>query len=243
MIAPPRLFVLFHVTCVIWIGICGVFKVDRPGHRKVNATDKNGMPFTIRTLTPDDLDAAVALLGRGMLNNPLHIAVFGGDPVLRERRLSRLFTRLVGFIMRRGTVFGAYVDGALIGVVGMIEPKRCRPGVVDLMRFAHAIILGQAPVVALRILRWLVVWAYHDPADPHWHIGPLAVDIAYRGQGVGRRLMAECCNRIDAQLGTGYLETDLAVNVTFYQSLGFAMVKQIRVLGVPNWLMQRPPLS
>jgi hypothetical protein len=33
--------------------------------------------------------------------------------------------------------------------------------------------------------------------------------------------MMPCCQRMDALAATAYLETDLALNVTFYESFGF----------------------
>jgi hypothetical protein len=45
---------------------------------------------------------------------------------------------------------------------------------------------------------------------------------------------------MDALGAVACLETDLEVNVGFYQTLGFAVRKQVDVLGVPNWFMCRP---
>jgi hypothetical protein len=46
---------------------------------------------------------------------------------------------------------------------------------------------------------------------------------------------------MDALAATAYLETDLAINVDFYETLGFLVVKHELVLGMPNWFMSRPP--
>ena len=197
----------------------------------------------IKALTPDELHAAAALLAHGMRDNPLHVKVFGTDPGDRERRLLRFFDPLVAYVHSHGAVLGAYVHGELIGVLGIMEPGGCRPAVMDALRFTGVIVASNPPAGVLRILRWLATWARNDPAWPHWHIGPMAVRPAYRRQGIGRRLMIRCCEHMDARAATAYLETDLAINVAFYETLGFVVIKHELVLGEPNWFMSRPPSS
>lgn len=195
----------------------------------------------IKALMPGELHAAAALLAHGMRDNPLHMKAFGADPERRQERLSRFLGQSVAFVQSRGTVLGAYVRGELIGVLGMMEPGRCRPGLMDKLRFAGVILASNPPAGVFRIRRWLAAWARNDPDDPHWHIGPLAVHPEYRRRGIGRRLMFHCCQNLDALKGTAYLETDLAINVAFYETLGFIVTGQEVVLGVPSWFMSRPP--
>lgn len=195
----------------------------------------------IKALELDESHAAAALLAHGMRDNPMHVKVFGTDPDHRERRLLRFFGHLVAYVHSNGSVLGAYVHGELIGVLGMMEPGGCRPALMDALRFASVIVASNSPAGVLRILRWLAAWARNDSADPHWHIGPMAVRPAHRRRGIGRRLMTHCCQRMDALAATAYLETDLAINVDFYETLGFLVVKHELVLGMPNWFMSRPP--
>lgn len=198
-------------------------------------------PVGIRTLTRDELQAAAVILAQGMLDNPLHVRVFGFSPVLRERRLLRFLGALIGHVEAHGEVLGAFAGGELVGVLGMMKPGHCRPALRDRLRLACLIVAGNPPATVLRIRRWLSVWARNDPDGPHWHIGPFAVARAYRRRGIGRRLMALCCEHIDALAATAYLETDLAHNVAFYETLGFVVIRQETVLGVPNWFMLRLP--
>ena len=48
---------------------------------------------------------------------------------------------------------------------------------------------------------------------------------------------------MDALGAAAYLETDLAINVAFYETLGFGVSRHEVVLGVPNWFMSRRILS
>ena len=45
---------------------------------------------------------------------------------------------------------------------------------------------------------------------------------------------------VDEHQGVAYLETDKAINVTFYERQGFEVVAEEVVLGTPNWFMRRP---
>lgn len=199
-------------------------------------------PFVdIRVLKPGELHAAAAVLARGMQDNPLHVKVFGAAPGRRARGLSRFLGRLTGHVQSNGDLLGAFVRGELIGVLGMMEPGRCRPAPIDTLRLAGAVMADNSPATVLRIARWLSAWARNDPADHHWHIGPFAVAPAYRRRGIGSRLMLRCCARIDALEATAWLETDLPGNVRFYEAFGFVVTRHQPVLGVPNWFMLRPP--
>ena len=195
----------------------------------------------IRELAPGELRVAAAILANGMRDNPLHVEAFGIVPDRRHRRLRRFLGHLIAYVQSNGDVLGAYVQGELIGVLGMIKPGRCHPALMDRLRFAGIIATSNPPAGIFRIHRWLGAWARNDPARPHWHIGPLAVRPAYRRQGIGRRLMVRCRQRMDALSATAYLETDLGINVAFYESLGFVVTGHETVLGVPSWFMTRPP--
>lgn len=196
-------------------------------------------PTQLKNLSFDELPMAADLLAEGMGDNPTHIRVFGGDPIRRQRRLQRFLRLLVAHVHSRGMLLGAYADGELIGVLGMMAPGRCRPGRIETLRFAGTAALTHPPATVLRIRRWLTAWARNDPAEPHWHLGPMAVRPAQRRQGVARRLMTQCCEHIDAQAGMAWLETDMEINVAFYETLGFSVDRQEKVIGARNWFMAR----
>ena len=209
----------------------------RPASRSQTGAD---LDADIRELEPDELRAAVAVLAEGMRDNPLHVKVFGADPDRRQRRLLGFLGHLIAYVRSSGILFGAYAHGELVGVLGMIKPGRCRPAGMDKLRFAGAILAGNPPAAVLRIGRWLAAWKRTDPPEPHWHLGPMAVWPAFRRRGIARRLMARCCEHIDTLGATAFLETDLAINVAFYETLGFVVTRREPVLGVSTWFMRRP---
>jgi len=195
----------------------------------------------IRALVSAELSVAVGLLAQGMLDNPLHVVAFGADAGRRLRRLRGFLAPMLAYVDSHGTVLGAFSGSTLIGAMGMLAPGQCRPGWRQRWRIGLGIVRGNPPLGVLRIHRWLSSWLRQDPAEPHWHLGPLAVLPGWRRQGVGRALMERCCERLDREGTSAWLETDLAINVEFYRSLGFVVAHEQTVLGVTNWFMRREP--
>ena len=197
--------------------------------------------LAMKVLAKDQLDAAAALLAAGMRDNPVHVKAFGSNPDRRQQRLRQFLGPLLVHVHSNGSLLGAFMHGELIGVLGMMKPGRCRPARKEILRMASKIVVGNPPIGVWRIHRWLSVWARNDPPELHVHIGPLAVSQAWRGQGVGRELMMRCCQHVDALGAIAWLETDLAINVAFYETLGFVVARREPLLGVPNWFMRREP--
>jgi ribosomal protein S18 acetylase RimI-like enzyme len=188
-----------------------------------------------------DLPAAARLLGRGMRDNPINLrAIRIASDTRRERALARFFLPALRGLSARGEVLGAFDDGALVGVCGIAPPSRCQPTVVEKLCIAPSVLFGHSPATAIRVAAWTGAWAKADPAEAHWHLGPVAVDASLRGQGIGGFMLKEFCTRMDARNELAYLETDKPENVRFYQRFGFQVTGECRVLGVPNWFMSRP---
>lgn len=199
------------------------------------------LPLDIHELTLAELPRAAAVLGRGMRDNPLHVQAFGDDPARREASLTRFFLPVLTSIPAKGAVLGAYRGDALVGVCAFTEPGRCQPSVVEKLKIAPVVLTGDGRQSMGAILRWTKAWAERDPREPHWHLGPVAVDRAAQGQGVGGALLTAFCRRMDERRAAAYLETDKTDNVGFYARYGFAVVGEEPVLGVPNWYMSRAP--
>jgi ribosomal protein S18 acetylase RimI-like enzyme len=195
--------------------------------------------IVVRELRQDDLPSAVAVVARGMRDNPIHIAAFGPDEVSRGRRLARMFTVALPLIYSKGTILGAFDGRTLVGIAGMVAPGRCQPSLTEKLTLMPRMIPAIGSSTFTRVGRWVGMWAQHDLKEPHWHLGPVAVDAPLQRQGIGTLLMAEYCARIDRERGIGYLETDKAGNVTFYERFGFSTVRTAPVLDTPNWFMKR----
>lgn len=203
------------------------------------------MPRTeveLRLLTDGELAAAARLLAEAMADNPTHVAVFGAQSGPRRRRLLRFFRAMLPHVQRHGVLVGACErDGPLAGVMGTLRPGCCQPAGLRRLALGLRLVLGQRPDVALRLLRWLLAWRARDPAQAHWHLGPLAVRADRRGHGLGARLLRDALQRAEPSGVACYLETDLPRNVALYRRFGFEVVAQGPVLGRPHWFMQRAP--
>lgn len=194
----------------------------------------------IGDLTPRETDAAAAVLGRGMRDNPLHVQAFGADPHSRERALIRIFQGVLRQYVSKGAILGAFSSDTLVGVCAMVEPRRCQPSGGERLRLLPEAIAGAGIGGTVRLLKWAGAWARHDPREPHWHLGPVGVERHLQGQGIGTALLRVFCQRIDALGAMAYLETDKKENVAFYGRFGFQVKAEEPVLETSNWFMVRP---
>ena len=191
----------------------------------------------IATLPPSELPAVVGVIARGMRDNPTHIAAFGEEPTRREQRLHHLFSHVLPVL---GVPFLAARDGrgTVVALLGMAAPGRCQPSVKQRLVLSRSL-LPLGPQVLFRSMQWMGAWAKQDPATPHWHLGPVAVDSHLQGTGLGTRLMTAFCAQMDDAGAEAYLETDKLENVRFYQRFGFHVVAEREVIGVAHWFMSR----
>lgn len=193
--------------------------------------------YVIQPLCKNDLLTAANICARAMLDNPLHVKVFGANSRIRERRLKRFFPGMLAYVNHKGSLYGAFADGTLIGVLGMLPPQHCKPAPLDLLRLLPTLLTSNSPLGTIRMAIWLSTWAKIDPTTAHWHLGPLAVTPAWQSQGLGSKLVKYAC-----EIGSSdslYLETDKLSNVEFYQRFGFSILATPTILATPSWTMMR----
>jgi ribosomal protein S18 acetylase RimI-like enzyme len=195
---------------------------------------------SVRELHRQELAVAVAVVSRGMLDNPLHIQAFGADPSDRLKVLTGMFGVVIPLVYRNGILLGAFINDQVAGVAGMVRPHGCQPSTLDMAIVLPRMLFALGFNRFSRLGQWLDGWKKYDPAEPHWHLGPVAVDAHLQGHGIGSALMGEYCARLDGEQTGGYLETDKPANVAFYKKFGFQTVSEATILNVPNWFMWRP---
>lgn len=195
--------------------------------------------LVIRELGAGDVRIAAELTAGGMRDNPLHVAAFGANADRRAVRMRRMFPVALSMVSRKGLILGAFQGAAMVGVAATVPSTGCQPSPAETIMLAPRMLAAIGPTGFVRLLRWTSVWAARDCAEPHWHLGPVAVNAHLQGHGIGSRLLADYCDRLDRAGACGYLETDKAENVRFYSKFGFRTVGEARVLNTPNWFMRR----
>jgi ribosomal protein S18 acetylase RimI-like enzyme len=195
----------------------------------------------VRSLEATASEAAVRVLALAFRDNPLNRAVIGPGKARREKVNAAGLRPQLPAAVESGCALAAYSSrDALLGVLLATAPG------------SHALALPTWPV-RLRALAgqgWRVArrWGevqdlllVHRPPAPHWYLALLGVDPSGQRTGVGSALLAAFLDEVDRSGGLPvWLETDRLENVAFYRRAGFRNVGELRVFGVPVWLLQRP---
>ncbi len=187
--------------------------------------------IAISLMEKNDLPEAARVLSIAMRDNPLHVAIFQGSDEKSRREIEAMFAAL--FAELPGVTFLAKAGQAIVGVMRMKSCKGRKPpedpiGPID------------PDDINWRKAVWHRAWARRDPAEQHWHLGPIGVLPDRQGAGIGSALMQRFCREVDACRSMAYLETDLEKNVRFYEKFGFKVVATSDVLHVKNSYMVRP---
>jgi len=202
---------------------------------------KENPNFVIRELRRDELAGAARLVGRGMCDNPANVRIFGiPETERRVRALERFFVPVLSGVYGRGLILGAFHEDSLQGVCAMARPGFCQPAPLEKLKVLPSAALFNPVGTVPRMLAQVREWSQRDPPEPHWHLGPVAVEPDMQQRGVGTAMLAAFCKLMDSFCAFSYLETDKSENVRFYQKFGFKVMAEAEVLGVPNWFMCRP---
>lgn len=183
----------------------------------------------ISLMEQNDIQQCAKVLSIAMLNNPHHIGVFLSNGEKERLEIENMFFELLNILP--GYVFLAKDKEKIIGVMRM---KSCVGKVNE-----DPDIFEDENDIDWRKSIWFKEWAKHDPAEQHWHLGPIGVLPTHQGLGIGSILMERFCNEVDACKAKAYLETDLDKNVRFYEKFGFKVVSESEIFGVKNRYMLR----
>jgi len=180
------------------------------------------------------------VLARAFRDNPLNRAVIGPDPDRRLRCNRAGMAVHLPAVQGAARLLGARSEGVLVGVLVAAEPggwpfPPAPPG--SFLR----LLFGQGWRVARRWAQVSDVLRPEHPPAPHFYLGSLGVEPSHQRKGLGRLLLRSWLEEVDAGAASAYLETDFRPNVPFYESVGFQVVRELRIFGVPVFTMARPP--
>lgn len=196
----------------------------------------------IEPLPSAEIRPAAGILARAFRDNPLNRAVIGDSPEERLRsndvgmRVHLPVARAHGRVLLARQ--GERPAGVLVGVPPLGWPLPLPP-----FRQRLRLVFGQGWEVAKRWAEVAAILQEQHWIGPHWYLATLGVEPALWGKGIGRRLLREWLRTVDADESRAFLETDSHENVRFYEREGFRQLREVAVLGVPVYLMERPPVG
>ena len=180
---------------------------------------------TISFLEKSDVSEAARVLSMAMAHNPINLAVYQGGGESERKAIEEAYREILA--SPRGILFAARVSRDLVGVMRMIS---CDGG----ENVYEDVKTEDFQDTRWRKSFWHREWDRHDPAQQHWHLGPVAVLPDYQGKRIGMALMNRFCREVDACFAAAYLETDGTQNVSFYRKFGFEVIGKSDIFQVPN---------
>jgi ribosomal protein S18 acetylase RimI-like enzyme len=103
-------------------------------------------------------------------------------------------------------------------------------------------LLGEdAAIRFLSALDFIDPYHKEDVPEPHWYIMILGVDPVHHGKGLGKALMEPVMKKAEANGQPVYLETAQPANVSFYQKLGFSVLRELidPTSGLKMWTFRK----
>ena len=192
----------------------------------------------LRLLAPIEKPLAAGIIASGMVDDPIQRAIHGPDVAARLHGMEILFGATLRETER--PTLGAWEDDELLGAAAYGPPGSCP--LPEERRETLSQAIACLPLPARKNFHaWRANWGAHDPAEPHWHLGPFAVRADAQARGIGSQLLEAFLEPVDKCEGMAYLETDTAGNVRFYERFGFERVGRDEVLGVECTFMSRRP--
>ncbi len=196
-------------------------------------------------LTQDQLEPAIAVMGRAFLDDPFmkHLAP---DRAKRARLTPALFGILIKYCSLYGEI---WTSPLLEGVACWLTPGKTSPSLAGMLR------TGLLPMPLKMgwegFQRLNDVMTYTDrlhqqfAATPHWYLWGLAVEPSRQGKGLGGTLLQSVLARADAAGQPCYLETHNESNLPFYQKHGFVVASDgvVPKSNLHVWALVRQPKS
>lgn len=198
------------------------------------------MPTHIVPTTRQTYRQAALVLGKAFVDEPVSMVVY--RTFSAERRIQALAVDFAAeMLVSQHKAYPIHVeeDGAILAAA-IIYP----PGSYPLPWISEWKILlksvfrnGWYDVVSWR--KWCEEAGKLHPTEPHYYLPCIGVDPACQGRGLGSVIMTHLASLAD-EAGVGcYLENANPRNLPFYQHLGFKVVNEKKILGLPNWFMWR----
>lgn len=173
------------------------------------------------------LDEAAAALTAAFMDDPLQSHTFP-DSDERRRLSPPHFAALLRYGLLAGEVLTSVEPGG--GAAVWLPPGVAHTDAMleasGLSRLGALIGDGAARRFG-RVIDFVEPLHHEAMPEPHWYVMVVGVAPAFQGQGLGRALLQTHLDRAEADGVPCYLETTQPRNVTFYQRLGFRVLREV----------------
>ena len=187
---------------------------------------------------------AAQVLGRAFVNEPVSVAIFRNfSPMRRTKALTFDFAAELSICIRRGYPIQLEQGGKILAVATTYPPGTYPLSVWDERLLLARSILRNGLYDIRNWLIWLEEVEKGHPTSSHYYVAYIGVDPAFHGRALGSTLLSHLTHRADAEQVGCYLETADPRTVSFYQRLGFEIIANKIIIGLPVWFMWRPPGS
>ncbi|MCC7372636.1 MAG: GNAT family N-acetyltransferase [Chloroflexi bacterium] len=181
----------------------------------------------VRSLRPDEIAAAAAMLARAFVGRPF-TRLLGDDEPSRLAASRCTFSGMLRYGLRYGECLVAEnARATLLGAAIWWAPEHVEPTAEQLAECG----LAEAQAVVGPVA-WARIDAYDAVASqlhraavsgPHWYLCAVGTAPEAQGQGVGSALLASMYERLDREGLPAYLDTNVSENVAFYGRRGFVL--------------------
>jgi len=201
----------------------------------------------VRPLQRHEIGESSRLIAESLQVEPGFSAVIP-DPQKRLKVMTPLFHGILGLARSRGTAYGAFVDGRLVGVACWLPPGGYPHTRLENLRLLPSWrgMIHVGLTTAREMAEMETATQQHFPKEPLWYLMTLGVSPLAQGQGIGSKLIQPVLDRADASGESCYLETGTERLVRFYERFGFQVHEtgvQLAPHGPTHWTMIRRPQS
>ena len=185
---------------------------------------------------------AAKVLGRAFVDDPVSVAVYRNfSPEKRIRALTVDFSAELLLCIRKGYPLQVNGDGKVIAAAVIYPPGAYPLPISDQWMLLIKSILGNGFYDIRGWNKWLEEVDRVHPREPHYYLEYLGVEPEQQGKGLGSAILQKLVSKADKERVGCYLENANPRNTPFYQRLGFQVVSEKEIIGIPSWFMWRPP--
>jgi ribosomal protein S18 acetylase RimI-like enzyme len=200
------------------------------------------MKVRIVQLPQDRTRDAISTLTRAFMPDPIFSFYFP-DSESRAEVFDAFFNDIVCSHIRFGHVYGAILDGTVVGAAVWRPPDAGEPTTADRERSfaAERRVRDMNHAAADRLFEGFATLERYHPPEPHWYLFFAGIEPELQGRGIGSTLLSPVLKIADRAETLCYLETPFPRTHAFYRTLGYEIARESNPFaGAPKvWTMLR----